>query len=228
MKIKKVRCKRDYRFLKPGEVGLAANIVKGSLYKHPDKFPDPGITEEEYAGEIKEYSKTFSAYKGHTQPMAVLNKSLRKLLDKMDLLADYVDVVAENDPITIGLAGFKPTLDYVGKKNGPGQAVVKVKHGNLRELLTNCAKVIEADYYGAVITDKPLPEGTWMIRGKLVINTSLEVLQGTTFIFDFNKARKKSFPNLEIGTVYYIYYWAGNASGIGPLSLVVSKKVVER
>jgi len=47
------------------------------------------------------------------------------------------------------------------------------------------------------------------------------------FILDFNKSRKKTFSGLQIGTTYYLYYWAMNAAGVSPMSDVVSKKMVE-
>ena len=47
------------------------------------------------------------------------------------------------------------------------------------------------------------------------------------FIIDLNKARKKTFSSLQIGTTYYVYYWAVNAAGVSILSEPASKKVLE-
>jgi hypothetical protein len=227
MNIKKVRCKRDYRFLKPGEVGIAVGKIKTGLYSHAEHFPHPDPTEEEYADLIKEYTDTFSAYKGHTKPMSALQRVLKKLIKATDLLADYVDKQANNNAVIIELAGFKATQQYVGKKNVPEQCTVTVKRGKSRELITNCPKVENADSYGAILTDKPLPHGTYIEDGKLYFSKAAAALQGGVIIFALTKARKKVFRNLEVSVTYYIYYWAGNANGISPLSEVVTKKVVE-
>jgi hypothetical protein len=227
MKIKKVRCKRDYRFLNPGEIAKAANAIKGGIYRHPGKFPDPGITEDELAASIKEHSDIYAAYKGHTRRMADMTESFDKLVHKLNLLADYVDKKAENNSFTIALSGFIPTLQYVGKKEVPVQCKVTVKMGNSRELITNCQKVVNADYYGAILTDKPLPWGTYIDNGKLFFSKATAVLQDAVVVFDLTRARKKSFKNLDLGKDYYVYYWAGNAKGISPLSDVVEKKVIE-
>lgn len=226
MRIKKVRCKRDYPFLKPAAVTPAVTKIKEGVYSHPAKFPNPEITEEEYADIIKEYSDTFSAYKGHTKPMSSLQRVFKKLIKATDLLADYVDKRAENNALTIELAGFKPTQQYVGRKKVPGQCKVNIKRGNSRELLTNCPKVENADYYAAILSDKPLSDEIYVESGKLYFKKSA-ALQDANIVFDLNRSRKKDFKNLEIDVTYYAYYLSGNAQGISQLSEVVSKKVVE-
>lgn len=50
---------------------------------------------------------------------------------------------------------------------------------------------------------------------------------GVKYILDLNKGRKKNFTNMQIGTTYYLYYWAMNAAGVSPMSDVVSKKMVK-
>ena len=227
MQIKKVRCKRDYHFLKPGSVGLAVSKIKSGVYSHPEHFPHPDLTEEEYADVIKEYTDTFSAYKGHRNPMSAMQSKLKKLFKATDLLADYVDKRANNNAAIIELAGFKPTLQYVGRKNVPEQCKVTVKRGSSRELLTICPKVENADSYGAILTDKPLPHGVYVESGKLFFSEVSAALHDSVIIFELNRTRKKVFRNLEVGVTYYIYYWAGNAKGISPLSEVVQKKVIE-
>lgn len=218
MKIKKVRCKRDYRFLKPGAVVAAVAKIKNGVYSHPVYFPDPGITEEDYSKLINDYLEVYANYKGHTNPMSVVKTSLKKLMDATDLLADYVDKQAKNDAILISAAGFKPTLEYVGQKNIPGQCRVTVKSGHSFELRTNCEKVLYADYYIALLTDTPLPSGrTYVMNGKI----SSRNLQGINYELDIKKARKKSFTGLKAGAYYYVYYWACNASGAGAMSEAV-------
>lgn len=227
MQIKKVRCKRDYHFLKPSSVGLAVSKVKSGVYSHPEHFPHPDLTEEEYADVIKEYTDTYAAYKGHRNSMSALQSKLKNLFKATDLLADYVDKRANNNAAIIELAGFKATQQYVGKKNVPEQCKVTVKRGKSRELITNCPKVENAESYGAILTDKPLPQGVYVESGKLFFSKALAVMQDGFIVFELNRARKKVFRNLEVDVTYYVYYWAGNAQGISPLSEVVSKKVVE-
>ena len=78
-----------------------------------------------------------------------------------------------------------------------------------------CAKVEDALYYGCIVTDTPLPLN--------IFNGGRINVSGLTGLvcLDVNKNRRKSISGFTPGTVYYFYYYAGNAAGVSGLSAPV-------
>ncbi len=232
-----IRCKLVYHTLKRDLIETFANIVKNGIFGNPLIFVMPPMTEALFQALLTDFINKLSAHKaGGTAQLGPYKEAKKALMAALDTLAVYVNTVALGNPNTIILAGFTPTKSNLTPISAPLQPTgATLTRGGAGELLADCAVVSGADSYSTILTaDEELPAWVTMNGlGQLIINDN-EAAAGAAIaqaalrgIIDLNKNRKKTFINLTVGTTYYLYYWATNAGGVSPLSVVVSKKVVE-
>jgi len=137
------------------------------------------------------------------------------------------------------MGAFIPTKSSNSQVIAPlrpeGVVIIRVNPGTFD---TDCDPAIGVESYGALLSTQPLPENVIINQSGQVVITDDEPVPPTPpalaagsgsirFILDLNKGRKKKFTGLQIGVIYYLYYWAINAGGVSPMSEVVSKKVLE-
>lgn len=235
----KIRCKLSYHELTGDPLNTFAVGVDNGIYSHNPPFITPPVTQAAYQALITAFVNEHAAYEGHTATKAEMEEKRLDLMTGLDTQSNYVNTVANGDAAVIELAGFLATKGSGNKKNKPGQPTgVELNRGISRELVSNCPVVENAEAYGAIlVAGNPLPPGIVITDGGQIIydgNSSPMPgpMPGPTpgsivFIMDLTKGRKKKFSNLQIGTTYYIYYWAANSAGVSVLSEGVSRSVIE-
>lgn len=230
----KFRCLLAYHLIQLDLLESFAVGVLTGIFGNPAVFTMPPIAEPMLLALINDYVDKRGKYKSRTVPRATFITSKNALMSALDTLAAYVNTVANNDATIITLAGYQSTKGNLSPINPPGQPQqVVISRGLSGELNTDCAVLPEADSYGALLLNTELPAGFSITASGQMISDGNSAppaspSSGNTFIIiDLNKTRRKKFTGLQVGTTYYVYYWAANAGGVSPLSEVVSRKVVE-
>ncbi len=205
---------------------FADGIVSGYYVNNPP-FTDLTITQAAFQALIDDYDLKKSAYEngGETQkgPFLISRTALENALDN---LADATDVVAQNNPDIIILAGFEPTKEK-SETVKPVQCVVSLKRGIAGELIPSCEKIDNAKHYGCFMTEgAPLSDSTTIDSDGRLIWTITPgvppVIPFASIQIDFTDQRVKHFLNLKHDVTYYFYFFAVNSAGVGPISEVVS------
>ena len=208
--------------------------VKAGYFGHNPPFTVLPLTELAYEDLIKDYVSTRAAYvNGGELQKGPFLLAKAALMEATDSLASATDKVAKGDPDIITLAAFVPTKAGSSEGVKPGQCVVTVKRGMAGELISNCALLPGAKHYGCIVAEgAPLPD--WFVinaDGKIIVDASKfnpdpnpnpEPSKITGIQFDLTDQREKHFTGLKHDATYYFYYYAVNATGVGPLSEVVS------
>ena len=234
MAIYKIRCKLSYHNLKNDLIDVFAVGVRDGIYNNVSVFMTPPLPQPDFQGLIDTYINTHGAYKqGGLAQKGPFLAAKTALMEGLDQTAEYVNTVAKNDANIITLAGYVPTKGNSSSVNPPPQPTgITVKRGISGELLAECPKIATVLFYGAfLIADSPLPDNIMINgEGQLVVDENAPTpippsgpspAPGPStmyFAIDFNKSRKKKFTALTKGRMYYIYFYAGNAGGISPLS----------
>ena len=235
----KIKVKLNYRQYKLDLLKTFAELVLTGIYNNVATFMTPTVLQATFSALVSDYGIKLIAYKSRTLSKAEFDLSKAALLNALNMLAPYVDIIALGDPVIINLAGFDATKGSNSATNAPVQPTgITFAKGITAQFETDCKIDANAESYGAVLVpDNALPANVGMNGlGQLVIidgsgatTTSVASVPVITLkgIIDFNKSRKKTFSNLQMGTTYFLYYWAMNAGGVSPLSDPVSKKMVE-
>lgn len=238
----KVRSSFAYRRIKPDLLTNFAVGVRDGIFNNPTIYTMPPISIATLQGLIDAYTNARAAYKqGGLAQKGDYELAKKALTDALDQLALYVNGVALGNAALITEAGFVPTKGNLTPITKPNQPTgVTLTRGLPGELYADCDAAAGVDSTGAIlIADVELPEGMGINElGQIVVTDMGSSDPGSgsgptpgpgsiRIIQDLNKARRKKFTGLQIGTTYYLYMWAMNAGGVSPLSAVVSKKVVE-
>lgn len=232
MAIYKIRCRRSYHYLIYDAINDFAVGVADGIYGNPATFMTPGITEADFRALILDFVNKKGSYESGNVPRTVFITAKDNLMAALDTNADYVDSVAQGNENIVTLGGYEATKGNSSKVNPPVQPTnIVIKRGISGELLAECIKMDKVVYYGAIlVADNPLPDYISInAAGQVVVTDSGSAptppspTPGPTpgssyYVLDFNKSRKKKFTNLTKGRMYYIYFYAGNAGGISPLS----------
>ncbi len=217
---------------------FSVGVVNG-VYGHPTTFPAPTITQLAIEALIDAFVTENAAYEGHTATKAEMEDKKAELMAGLDTEAAYVNTITTTDPTIIELAGFIATKGNGTKKNKPGQVTgITLDRGISRELISECPVTENAEGYGALlVANNPLPPNIVITDGGQILieddgmpgpSPGAVPLPGSiNVILDLTKGRKKTFSNLQIGTTYYVYYWAMNSAGVSVLSDGVSRSVIE-
>ncbi len=227
-----IRCRVSYHSIKLTALAPFALGVRDGIYNNNPPFTLPPLTQLIFEGLVTDYSNKYAAYKAHTETKAEMEIAKGYLMTGLDTMSNYVNTVANGDANIIAQAGFVPTKGSASQQNPPVEPTgVTLNRLGAGELVSDCPVVEGAEFYGAVLTQSPIPASIIMVNGQIVLNDS-GVTPSTTpipgpspsaiGIIDFNKSRRKIFIGLTPGITYYIYYWAGNTAGVSSLSQVVS------
>lgn len=219
----KAKCSRtDYKEASDDQLDLKATAVKNGLTDHAADFPAPPVTPVQLGDKITVYQNTRSAYKrgGLDQKAAFINAK-EDLLEALDDIADYVDDIADGEEELITKAGYVPTKTVKTPSPVPNRPdTVKARHGqNTGELFVECEKIPGASYYGLVISEGTPLYNYSFVNGLLGFN-GINSKVG----MEVTKGRTKHLQSLQEGVIYYIYMYAGNATGVSGLSDVVQIK----
>lgn len=229
----RIHCSHSYHQLAHNKVETFAEGIIEGFYGNNPPFTVQPKTQAEYEALIATYELRRVAYeKGGSAQKGDFLIAETALMEATDSIAQETDKVAKGDKEIIILAGFEPTKeDSEGTK--PGQCVVTVKRGMAGELIPTCAVIENAKHYGCIMTEgAPLPEGVIITAsGRIVWNGNEPMppsppaspgMMFTGLQLDLTMQREKHFTDLKHDVTYYFYYYAVNATGVGPLSEVVS------
>ena len=225
-----IRCSVAYHQSKLDELPFFAGGVENGVYNDPVAFPTPPILQTAFLELIQTYANTRSIYKqGGLAQKGPFLAAKNALMEGLDLLAEYVDSIANGDANIITIAGFVPTKGVVSNTPVPVQVEgVKLVRGSVGELTAECNKQAGVISYCCIMTvGQPLPPNIIINdAGQMQINTqepipSEAALAATITsggVIDFNTNRKKTFIGLTPGIIYYFKFFGINASGVGTLS----------
>lgn len=230
MATKKQRVSLRFHIISPDLFDTFAVNIRDGIFGNPTEFATPPVTQTSLQTLIDDYINKRAAYKdgGKAQKGQYL-AARAALMAALDLLAAYVNEVANGNADLIWMSGFVPTKAVNSEAPIPGTPQLReLERGATRELFAECRPVNYADYYGcilmqgmplppnvslngsgqlvAVATESPAPEGYRPVNGSIVA------------AFDLTKGRRKHFVGLEKGVDYYFYFYAVNATGVSPLS----------
>ncbi len=230
-----IRSKVNYRTIAKSLLAGFANNVLNTLYVNIVVFMTPPITAAALLALKIDFADKYDRYTKRTISKGDMLASRAALIAALDILSSYVTTVADGNPIVILEGGFEPTKGNANNANPPAQPIgVTLERGSSRELIADCTPADGVIFNGAIlVADEELPVDIIISDGgQIVVDengpvTPTAAASGIKFILDLNKARKKSFKNLQVGTTYFVYFWASNTAGVSILSGVASKKVVE-
>jgi hypothetical protein len=229
----KIHCSLSYHKLPFDKVEPFAEGVKTGFYTHNPPFTVLPLTESAYEALITEYSNKRNDYvNGGAAQKGPFLIAKTALMDGTDLLAEEVDKKANGDAEIIILAGFEPTK-APGETTKPGQCVVTIKRGIAGELIATCEPIAGVTNYGCIMVEGGALPAWFTINsdGRIIVDqssweppTSVAEEPGKvkSIQFDLTNQREKHFAGLTHDAVYYFYYYAVNAKGVGPISEVVS------
>lgn len=237
----KVRSSFAYHSIKPDLLTTFALGIRDGIFNNPTIYNTPPMTIIVYQVLIDNYTNARAAYKqGGLAQKGDYELAKQALMAALDQLAVYVNGIASGNPALITEAGFVPTKGNKTQVVAPLQPLLPtLTRGLPGELYADCAPADGVDGWGGLlVANNPIPEGMGINElGQIVAFSNVSTAGHTPgptpgpgsiqFIQDLNKARRKKFTGLAIGTTYYFYMWAMNAGGVSPLSVVVSRKVVE-
>jgi len=220
-----IHCSLGYHFLNALDLPVFAGGVKKGVFsntKHfdPAKEPSIPVTESELDVLIAAEQQAYIAYKsGGVAQKAPYIIARKLLVSKIDLIAGYVDIVADGDAKIISIAGFEATS--FGDFAKPGKPVVPkeilITQGKLSGVLhAECESFGPNHQYGCIVTEgQPLSSNV-----KIDDNGQLQLPPNQSYYLwnDLNHNRKKTFSGLKEGVNYYFYYYVVNNLGVSPLS----------
>ena len=182
----------------------------------------PPMTILIFQGLITDYSKARLAYEsGGTDDLPLYNKTMKALIEGLNLFAPYVDTIALGDIPTIKMAGFKATYDPANAKGGPiveeGLTLQRPAKGT-GILISECSVYDGGTTFLGFLTERPLTANDiTIIDSKFVdfpIGSTLKIKQCPT------RQNKKIWTGLTAGVVYYCTYIVINSKGISSFSNV--------
>lgn len=195
-----------------------ANQVYNGIYNNPTSFVTPPIEKSGFESMQNDFSIAAADYATYGAVKKThFTTARKKIIDALDLTADYVDSVANGDESLIILSGFMPSITtpqgnipltriemFLVKRTGvEGEIAVEIPvikaHGSI-------------NYYCICSEGVPLVNPT-MVDGQLVMDNVAQKIR-----YDFSKSRKKIFKNLTITSTYYFYVFASNTVSVAPIS----------
>lgn len=213
----KLQCSVSYHLLAGEKLENLAYKVASGVLKHTDKFAAPPLSLAAFNTLMQEYHHAYEQYKngGANQKGAYLTAKT-KLKNALDALSKYVNELPDLNEELIVLSGFAPTKQSVSKSVAPDAPQIdKITMGSPGELIASCKKIAGVEYYGCLITDKPLASdsGIRFQDGMFTVNN----FEGT-FRLVVTKVRKKRVAGLKTMQRYWFYFFAGNFGGVSSLS----------
>jgi len=211
-------CKLDYHKVSVSTLENKATQVATGIYTNATTFSSPPITEAEFTHIQADFNTAAADYAtyGAVKKTAFTNCQ-KKLTSIMDLLASYVDGIANGDESIIILSGFTPTSSMpqsniplnridtfmLKRTNSIGEISVEIPsikgHGSI-------------SYYCICSEGAPI-DNLAIVNGQLTLDSITNKVR-----YDFYKTRKKVFKALTHGVTYYFYVFASNTVSVAPIS----------
>jgi len=221
----KIRCSFNYHRIKRSSVESFSVAVRDGVFNNTTVFPAPPITQSAFQTLLDEFINKYGAFQfGGRANKGPYQAAYTALMVGMDSLAGYVNTVAAGDANIILMSGFIPTKGSASAVNPPAvPGTPVVKRGNPGSLTAEVEVVSGAEFYGCIVLVNRAKPENFDINGvgQLLINdggSPSPVPGDNVLIFDFNKSRKKTFLNLQVGATYYFYFFAVNANGVSQFS----------
>ncbi|RAR75308.1 hypothetical protein [Flavobacterium aciduliphilum] len=211
-------CTIGYHQFGTSALDTFANQVYNGIFNNPTTFPSPVIDKvvfEDFQHNFSIAAADYALY-GATKK-TIFTKAKKKLIDALDLLADYVDTTANGDEAIIIASGYTPSITtpqgnipltriemFIAKRTeNEGEIYVEIPpitgHGSI-------------NYFCICSEGEPLANPTF-VEGKLVLENNANKIR-----YDLSKSRKKYFKGLMVTTMYYFYVFASNTVSVAPLS----------
>jgi hypothetical protein len=196
--------------------------VSNGIYTNAQPFANPIITASAFSTIQQAFSTAAADYATYGAVKKTTFTNARKtLIDTLDLLADYVDSIAQGDESVIILSGYVPSAS-ISQSNIPLDRIdaFSVKRTNIDAEIAVEIQAINhhgtVNYFCICSEGSPLPNPI-LVDGQLVLENISNKVR-----YDFMKSRKKIFKSLQPGVVYYFYVFACNTVSVSPLSDVKS------
>ena len=213
-----IHCTLGYHYFGTSGLDTFANGVANGIYSNPVPFATPPVLQADFVATMQDFNTAAADYAtyGATKKTTFLNTK-KKLIDTLDLTADYVDSVAMGDESIIILAGYTPSSSAT-QSNIP---LMKIDFFSLKRTTNNGEIVVEVpaisghgtvNYFCICSEGAPLGNPT-IVNGQITFDNT-----GVKVILDYNKPRKKLFSGLTAGVTYYFYVFASNTVSVSPLS----------
>jgi hypothetical protein len=214
-------CTFDYHRFNVVELENRANQVANGIYTNTSIFSVPIIAKVEFEaiqmgfGAAAADYATYSAVK-----KTAFTNSRSKIINSLDLLADYTDGIANGDESIIILSGFVPS-STVPQNNIP---LVKIESFSLTRSnpLEVTVEIPVITGYGTVnyycICSERTPiDNLTIVDGQIILDAVT-----TKIRFDYTKSKKKVYKGLLSTVTYYFYVFASNTVSVSPISDVES------
>jgi hypothetical protein len=215
-------CKLDYHKVSVATLENKATQVATGIYGNDTPFSSPPLNEAEFTHIQTDFDNAAADYVtyGAVKKTAFTNAQ-KKLVSTMDLLATFVDGIANGDESLIILSGFTPTSS-IPQNNIP---LNRVDTFMLKRTTTPGEILVEIPAikgHGAIAYFCICSEGI-PIDAPLIVDQQLTLDNITNKVrYDFSKSRKKVFKALTPGTTYYFYSFGCNTVSVAPISEVRS------
>jgi len=215
--MRKQKCLLDFRYY--GDPALIAHVtgVRDGIFSNPTKFADVPVTEAEMNLLITTYTNAFAQYKTYkTVKKTEYLVARAKVIELLNLLASYVDEVANGDPAIISLAFFKPSKVSIEKSKALPAfndfTAVRIMPGGLNVVIYPPKGLTSITYYSLVSQGAPIPPDAF-VDNELTSSADLPF-----FKMNISRGRKRTMLNFEPGSTCYVYVGGINPVGVSPLS----------
>lgn len=211
-------CKLDYHKFGVSALENRATQVANGIYNNATQFPSPIIHLEDFTHIQNDFNTAAAEYDMYgAVKRTAFTAAKKKLIDTLDLLADYVDGLALGDASLILLSGFLPT-STIPQSNIP---LVRIDNFMVKRSANSGEIEVEIPAitgHGAITYYCICSEGA-PLENPAIVNGQFQLPPVTQKVFfDYSKSRKKTFSGLTVATVYYFYVFAGNTVSVAPLS----------
>ena len=211
-------CTLGYHSYSTSELDTFSNQVGNGIYTNATVFVNPTVTHAILTTHQQAFSTAAAEYASYGAIKKTAFVTTRKvLIDTLDLLADYVNSVANGDESLILLSGYIPSAT-AAQKNIPVEkinAFIAKRTENTGEIMVEIPAINNRGVvnYFCICTETAPLAGPILIDGQL----KLEAMDAKVR-YDFTKSRKKYFKTLTPGVTYYFYVFASNTVSVSPLS----------
>jgi hypothetical protein len=215
-------CTLGYHQFGTSALDTFANLVFNGIYNNAAQFPTPIIEQASFTNIKQDFSNAAAEYATYgVVKKTYFTNTRKKLIDTLDLMADYVDGIANGDESLIILSGYTPSAT-IPQGNIPLTRIemfVVKRTANEGEIAVEIPAINHhgtINYYCICSEGIPLVNPT-LVDGQLVLENVTNKIR-----YDYSKSRKKLFKGLTIATTYYFYVFASNTVSVAPISEVKS------
>ena len=213
-----IHCTLGYHRYGTSQLDTFSAEVGNGIYTNPTVFINPPFAPAEYdkVRAIFEAAAADYAKYGAVKKTAFV-AARKKLIDVLDVQADYVDGIANGDASIIQLAGFIPSSS-TPQSSSPLEKInsfIAKRTDNSGEVYVEIPSIkgYGTINYGCIVSEGAPLSAITINDGQITLTDNTATVR-----IDFNKSRKKLFKSLTIGTTYYFYVYATNAVSVSPIS----------